>query len=169
MKSFGLVLVFLSVFGMVSHSRAAPSVARLWDEAILSGIRIDKPNPPVHARNLFHLSVAMYDAWAAYDPVAVGYLFHEKHTAADIVAARNEAISYAAYRLLKERYALSVSATNTLPALDALMASLGYDTNNVSTDTSTPAGLGNAVYQTVSAYYLNDGANQTANYQDTNP
>ena len=169
MKFRRLLLLFLAAACWVPQSQAARSTARIWDEAILSGIRIDKPNPPVHARNLFHLSVAMYDAWAAYDPVAVGYLFHEKHTAADIVAARNEAISYAAYRLLKERYALSVSATNTLPALDALMAALGYDTNNVSTDTSTPAGLGNAVYQTVSAYYLNDGANQTANYQDTNP
>src|SRR5215470_16620712 len=83
-------------------ARSSPSIARIWDEAILSGIRIDKPNPPVHARNLFHLSVAMYDAWAAYDNAAVAYLFREKHTAADLTAARNEAISYAAYRLLKE-------------------------------------------------------------------
>src|SRR5262249_15039713 len=75
----------------------------------------------------------------------------------------------AAYRLLKERYAYSVNGTNTLPALDALMASLGYDTNNVSTDTSTPAGLGNSVYKTVSAYFLNDGANQTGSYQDVPP
>src|SRR5215471_10513659 len=119
-------------------SFAAQSVARVWDEATLSGIRIDKPNPPVHARNLFHLSVAMYDAWAAYDPVAVGYLFREKHTAADVAAARNEAISYAAYRLLKERYAYSASAAKTLAALDVLLVSLGYDTNNVSTDTTTP-------------------------------
>src|SRR5438105_1394066 len=83
---------------------ASDSVARLWDEQILSGIRIDSPNPPVHARNLFHLSVVMYDAWAAYDPVAVGYLFREKHSAANVAAARDETISFAAYRLLKERF-----------------------------------------------------------------
>ena len=57
---------------------AAQSVARVWDEQILSAIRIDSPNPPVHARNLFHFSVAMYDAWAAYDLTAVGYLYHGK-------------------------------------------------------------------------------------------
>src|SRR6266436_362709 len=95
---------------------AAQSTARVWDEQNLSAIRIDTPNPPVHARNLYHLSVAMYDAWAAYDPVAVGYLFREKHTSTNIAAARREAISYAAYRLLKERYAFSKGSNTTLAA-----------------------------------------------------
>src|SRR6266851_8932232 len=54
------------------------SVARRWDDALLDAIRRSLPNPPVHARNLFHVSVAMWDAWAAYDPVASGYLFKEK-------------------------------------------------------------------------------------------
>ena len=35
------------------------SVARRWDEALLDAIRRALPNPPVHARNLFHTSVAM--------------------------------------------------------------------------------------------------------------
>ena len=50
------------------------SVARRWDEALLDAIRRALPNPPVHARNLFHTSVAMWDAWAAYDPTAAGYI-----------------------------------------------------------------------------------------------
>src|SRR5207247_1851668 len=75
-------------------SDLGPSVARLWDEQLLDAIRIDIPKPPVHARNLFHLSVAMWDAWAAYDPVAIGYVVTEKHTAEDVEAARAEAISY---------------------------------------------------------------------------
>ena len=81
------------------------SIARVWDEQALSSIRTDTPHPPVHARNLFHLSVAMYDAWAAYDPVAVGYLYRKKHAVPGgkdegVAAARRAAISYAAYRLL---------------------------------------------------------------------
>jgi hypothetical protein len=67
----------------------------------------------------------MYDAWAAYDNVAVGYLYREKHTAADPANARREAISYAAYRILRERYALSRNAAVTLAALDARMSALG--------------------------------------------
>ena len=41
----------------------AHSVARAWNEELLDAIRIDRPKPPVHGRNLFHLSVAMWDAW----------------------------------------------------------------------------------------------------------
>lgn len=168
MKALQLLALLIAIT-VTKPSFGAQSVARVWDEATLAGIRIDTPNPPVHARNLFHLSVVMYDAWAAYDPTAVGYLFREKHSADDLTAARNEAISYAAWRLLKERYAYSRSATNTLAALDAQMSALGYDTNNASLDTSTPAGLGNSVYALVSAYFLYDGANETASYHDLPP
>src|SRR5215831_12187495 len=116
--------VFITLVALFSSSAfqatwATQSIARVWDEEILSAIRLDTPHPPVQARNLFHLSVAMYDAWAPYDRVAVGYLFREKHTANEVAAARREAISYAAYRLLKERYVYSKSASNTLAALDA--------------------------------------------------
>ncbi len=89
---------------MAQQSFAQQSVARKWNEAILSAIRIDTPRPPVHARNLYHLSSAMYDAWATYDPVARGSFVLEKNSAADIEAARQEAISYAAYRVLSDRY-----------------------------------------------------------------
>ena len=84
------------------------SVARRWDEALLDAIRRALPNPPLHARNLFHISAAMWDAWAAYDPTARGYFVTEKHQAGDVAAARDEAISYAAYRVLTERYIKSV-------------------------------------------------------------
>ena len=47
---------------MASHPEW--TVARRWDEALLDAIRRSLPNPPVHARNLFHTSVAMWDAWA---------------------------------------------------------------------------------------------------------
>jgi len=77
------------------------------------------------------------NAWAAYDDRAVGYLFQEKQAAPD-AAARREAISYAAYRLLKERYVYSKSVGATLATLDAKMVSLGYSTNNLSLDKSTP-------------------------------
>ena len=49
------------------------------DEAVLDAIRRALPAPTVHARNLFHLSAAMWDAWAAYDPDAAGY-FVERST-----------------------------------------------------------------------------------------
>src|SRR2546426_11646636 len=41
------------------------------------------------------------------------------------------------------------------------MTALGYDTNDLSRDTSTPAGVGNSIYHAVSAWFINDGARQT--------
>ncbi|MBK8695418.1 MAG: hypothetical protein IPN17_24875 [Deltaproteobacteria bacterium] len=83
----------------------AGSIARRWNEQILNAIRRDVPRPGVHARNLFHLSVAMWDAWAAYDATADGYVSTARSTATDPAAARREAISYAAHRVLTQRYA----------------------------------------------------------------
>src|SRR5690349_14328943 len=144
------------------QAAASNSVARVWNERALAAIRADTPHPPAQARNYFSLSVCMWDAWAAYDTNgAVGYVYRGKFTAPDITAARKEAISYAAWRLLKERHVYSKTAATTLAADDAQMAALGYDTNNVSRDTSTPAGVGNSVYDAVSAWFINDGARQT--------
>src|SRR5207247_3561067 len=64
------------------------SVARVWDEAMLDAIRRDLPAPTTHARNLFQVSAAMWDAWAAYDRKADGYFVTEKHRAVDVLAAR---------------------------------------------------------------------------------
>lgn len=138
------------------------SIARNWNERILEGIRMDTPHPPGQARNLFSFSVCMYDAWAAFDPKAVGFVYREKHTATDVAAARREAISYAMYRMMLERHAFSRTAMNQATANPAFMSALGYDPENVSRDPSTPAGIGNRIYDAVSAYFLNDGARQTA-------
>src|SRR5207237_9303755 len=106
------------------------SIARVWNERALAAIRVDTPHPPAEARNYFSFSVCMYDAWAAYDPMAVGYVYRAKHTAADIPSARSNAISYAVYRMMRERHAYSKTATATLAADDALMTSLGFNINN---------------------------------------
>lgn len=143
-----------------------PSVARQWDETMLSAIRIDLPRPPVHARNLFHLSVAMWDAWAAYDPTASQYAHHERRSAFDVAADRATTISYAAYRLLRERFANSPNATASLKAFDDRMTALGYDPAYDSTTDDTPAALGNRIAATVIAGALGDGSNEAGNFAD---
>lgn len=138
------------------------SIARNWDERALESIRMDTPHPPVQARNLFSYSVCMYDAWAAYDTNAVGFVYHAKHAAADVTSARREAISYAMYRMMVERLAYSRTATNQADRNPQFMQALGYDPNNVSRDPSTPAGVGNRIYDAVSAWFIEDGSRQTA-------
>jgi hypothetical protein len=142
------------------------SVARAWDEALLDAIRRALPNPPVHARNLFHTSVAMWDAWAAYDTQASGYLVKEKDTAPDVAAARNEAISYAAYRVLTSRFIKAVGGDKSLSEFDDLMDSLGYPLNVTTTDGNSPAAVGNRIAKAVLAYGLDDGSNQAGGYAD---
>jgi hypothetical protein len=144
------------------------SVARRWDEALLDAIRRALPAPTVHARNLFHTSAAMWDAWAAYDPNALGYFVTEKHTVSDVGAARDEAISYAAYRVLTARYIKSVGADQSLSEFADLMDGLCYPLDQTTTAGDSPAAVGNRVAAAVLAYGLIDGSNQAEGYTDPN-
>jgi hypothetical protein len=161
------VLPALGIAAVVAWSARGESAARFWNEEILAAIRIDIPHPPAHARNLFHLSVAMYDAWAVYDPLAVGCLYQQKHEPpGDREAARHEAVSFAAYRILSERYALSVGAATSLPRFTQRLGELGYSHLNTSTDPATPAGVGNRVAAAISSACLGDGSRQANGYAD---
>ena len=144
----------------------AQSVARRWDDALLDAIRRALPNPPVHARNLFHLSVAMWDAWAAYDATAWGYIFKEKLSVdpCSVRSARNEAISYAAYGVLTARFVKAVGADKSLSEFADLMDELSYPTAMTDTAGDTPAAVGNRIARAVLAYGLSDGSNEANGY-----
>jgi hypothetical protein len=145
---------------------ASWSVARRWDEALLDAIRRALPNPPVHARNLFHLSVAMWDAWAVYDPTAVGYIVKEKLSAPDVAAARNEAISYAAYRVLSARFIKAVGADKSLSEFADVMDALCYPIAITGTDGTSPPAIGNRIAQVLLDTAKNDGSNEANGYGD---
>jgi hypothetical protein len=143
------------------------SVPRIWNEVLLDAIRRDTPAPTVHARNLFHTSAAMWDAWAAYDPVADGYFVHEKREAKNIQAAREAAMSFAAYRVLLHRYSTAVGLGETFSELAATMESLCYRIDYVTTEGDSPAALGNRIAATVIAIGRNDGSYERQRYVDT--
>ena len=151
----------LLVFGFTSTAVATGgSIARHWDEALLASIRKDVVHPPRQARNLFHLSGAMYDAWAAYDATAMGYLFREKLSAKNVDTARDEAISYASYRILRSRFASSPNATLITPILLAAMVNAGYDQSVTTMIGNTPAAVGNRIAAQYLAYGLGDGSHE---------
>ncbi|MEZ4849309.1 MAG: hypothetical protein R3B93_11980 [Bacteroidia bacterium] len=77
MKRALFILIVLFTLTEV-NLQAQHSVARKWNDALLDAIRVDFARPTVHARNLFHSSVAMYDAWAAYDETAETFLLGKK-------------------------------------------------------------------------------------------
>jgi hypothetical protein len=140
------------------------SVARVWDEQTLALIRQVVPAPTVHARNLFHVSAAMWDAWAAYDTTADGYFVTEKQTASDVKAAREVAMSYAAYRLLLWRYATVSDLAVAGDQLAQTMTSLCLRTDFDSTDGDSPAALGNRIAAAVIRYGETDGALEAERY-----
>jgi hypothetical protein len=142
------------------------SIARRWNEQILNAIRRDTPRPGVHARNLFHLSVAMWDAWSAYDDVSDGFVVHEKALSDDVATARDEAISYAAYRVLSHRYASATGGAISQACFDAFMDKLGYDPADTDSDGDTARALGNRIGDAVIDTFAEDGANETNDYAD---
>jgi len=154
-----------------SHIDPEPnaSIARRWDEQILAAIRRDLPRPVVHARNLYHLSAAMWDAWTAYDPASSGLFTDETLTSADVDAARDEAISYAAFRILKDRYRPEIAVGGGISGscFEALMTKLGYDATDTGTTGDSPRALGNRIGKAIIDGTLDDGSNEAANYQDT--
>ena len=117
MKKTTLILLYLLSF-ISFFSSAQQSVARQWNEQLLQAIRSDFSRPTVQARNLFHSAVIMYDSWTLFDTTAKtvllgktfgGYncIFNGIAAPTDVEAARHEIISYAMYRLLSHRFAMS--------------------------------------------------------------
>ena len=142
------------------------SVAREWDEAMLDAIRRDLPAPTTHARNLFDVSAAMWDAWAAYDPKADGYFVTEKDKAPDVEAARETAISFAAYRVLLWRYAYGANVRVTFDELTRTLQSLCYRLDFTSTKGDSPAALGNRIAAAVIRSGRRDGSLERLHYAD---
>lgn len=155
------------------------SIARIWNEALLGAIRKDFARPTVHARNLFHTSVAMFDSWAMYDknarPYFMGNTVHgftskiKEFTpleAEDI--SQKKAISYAAYRLLTYRFKNSPGAEESLERFNLIMDQLGFDTSFTSVDyeTGNAAALGNYIAKTLIEYGEIDGANERKDYEN---
>ncbi len=150
------------------------SVARRWDEALLDAIRRALPAPTVHARNLFHTSAAMWDAWAAYDPAASGIFVTEKAHSADRAAARDEAISYAAYGILSRRYVDSVGGEESLSAFADIMDALCHPLDPTAVAADSPAALGSRIAESVLTATEDDGSNEAEgyaplNYEPVNP
>lgn len=154
-----------------------PSIGRRWNDVTLDAIRNDFARATVHARNLFHISAAMYDAWAAYSNISDTYLLGKQLGAfscelnaftapADLHPAREEVIAYAAYRLIRHRFAASPGAGDTISAADALMQELGFNTAETSLayENGSPAALGNYIASCYIDFGFQDGANEANDY-----
>lgn len=142
----------------VPRAPYAPSVVIQWNAALLEAVRRTAFLPMWTARALAMVHTAMFDAWAAYDTVAVGVQWDRdirRPLSQRTDDAVRDAVSMAAYRALADLF-----PTQTSTLFDPLLQRLGLSAANVSTDLSTSAGVGNRCAALVLTARHADGANQ---------
>jgi hypothetical protein len=133
------------------------SVVLVWNQQALTTIAQTRTGPTVAARALAVMHTAIYDAWAAYDPVAVGTRLGatlRQPAAERTVDNKRRAVRFAAYAALVDLF----PARGDLYAQE--MADLGYAVDG--SDTSTAAQVGRTAAQAVLDFRHRDGSNQLA-------
>ena len=172
------------VLALVCATPARATVVSDWNAAALAEVRASKAlrnGPPIVARALAIAHTCMYDAWAAYDDVAVGTTDTTGSRRRPIDERTDEnkakAISFAAYRCLTNLYpdgSLPAPLAQPSVRLQEMLRSLGYDVAEAcSTDdqcrdapATTAAGIGNIAAQAVIDARRHDDSNQ---YGDLTP
>jgi hypothetical protein len=151
---------------------ATDDVALKWSEQTLAVIREVPIAPTVVSRVLAVVQTSVYDAWAGYDPVAVGTRLGgslRRPAAERTLDNKSMAISYAAYRALIDLFPTGQRNSDVV----GFMTALGYDPAFVSTDPDhapaelVAAAVGNRAAQAVLAFRHTDGSNQSGGYADT--
>ncbi len=136
------------------------SVVQQWIEVTLQAVRDDFPAPTVHARNLYHLSAAMWDAWAAFDQDATGVI-----ASIDVEGEEEDqalAISHAADKIARDRYEGSVGGADAIERFDELAAATCVDADPAP---GSPGALGIEVADAVLTAFADDGSNAEDGYR----
>lgn len=168
------------------ETEKSATVARQWTDALLFAIRRDLARPTVHARNLHHLSAAMFDAWSLYDPVASSYFISAGSNipACQVSSAQREtilstqtatadaqkiALGHAAWILLNHRFENAGRSTQLLARFESVAATQGLDVIDATlTDLDNPAVVGRLVADCVIAQGLQDNSNELNDYANLN-
>ncbi len=161
----GVLLVLLVGRPASAEVPAAPastsSAAYQWLDISLevTAREVDRrgARPTVLSRTLAIALTAMYDAWAAYDSRAVGTRLGgslRRPVAEHTLANKEKAIAYATSRALMDVY------PEERAWIAEQMRQRGFDPDDLSTDPSTPQGVGNLAAAAVLAHRRHDGSNQ---------
>ncbi len=174
MKKIVLILLFLNSSLCESQNR---SIAREWNEQVLHAIRNDYARPTIHARNLFHTSIAIYDIWAVFNNKVSTFLlgktvgnyrcnFDGFYIGQSIDEDQKTAMSYAVYRIMLHRFSNSPGIEEIYLSINNLMDELGYDKNMQSVDyhSGNAAALGNYMANQIIAFGMQDGSNEENDY-----
>jgi hypothetical protein len=176
-RRFPIILVLLlALSGGLTAARVgvAPagaatgdSVVLAWNQQVLDAIVATKTGPTIAARALAVVHTAIYDAWAAYDSVAVPTIANgngRRPLAERSLDNKNKAVSFAAYTALVDLFPTQQDAFNQ--QMTKLFPP-AFPTDPP--DTSTPATVGTTAARAVLDYRHGDGANQLGDEPGTPP
>jgi Na+-translocating ferredoxin:NAD+ oxidoreductase RnfD subunit len=138
-----------AVLPSCSRATDGRSVARIWNDAAVRVLRLGEAAEPVQARDLYDLALAVRRAYRDSDVAVPIHHF----------GARDEAISYAAYRLLLWQAASNSNLAATFGVLERQLRALCYSP-------AYTGGLGNRIAAEAIASARADGANQSLHYAD---
>lgn len=176
----GVILGLIILIFQFPASAQEYSIAREWNQLVLESIRKDFARPTIHARNLFHTSIAMYDSWAIFQDDVDTYLIgkeKENFTSIfdfeDVEMLRanidlDKTISHAVYQIISERYRNAPRFDLIKIEIDEFMSEKGYNIFHTSFDykDGDPASLGNFIGLEVLKYGIKDGANEQNDYNN---
>ena len=145
------------------------NVAYQWGAVALEATARDterfKPRPTITSRYLGLIFTAAFDAWSRYDEKAIPVYAEEierRPKGERTIENKQKAISYAFYHAMLEYY-YSDSAY-----FKQVMTELGYDPSIVSTDETSPEGIGYAAARSVIEARRKDGSNQYGEVDGSN-
>lgn len=176
-----LLLLVVSSF-YINIGAQDHSIARDWNEEILHAIRNDFARPTVHARNLWHTSILMYDIWALVNGDAADtYLIGNSvggYSCPDIdlpdYAGTKEdvtriAICHGMYTLMNRRFRFSPGWSSQIrPSIQEKMRDEGLSFTYTREDyqNGNPAALGNYIANRIIDFGAQDGSNESQLYRN---
>jgi hypothetical protein len=117
-----LQLILNSDTQLVTVNDPSPTPSVLWDQAAQQAVINTAVGPTIASRAYSMVHTALFDAWAAYDPVAVSTQLGDslqRPLSENTIANKTEAMSFSAYRVLSELF------PDQVEIFDQLMANLG--------------------------------------------
>lgn len=127
-----------------------------WNRVLLDAVETRRTPPTIATRALAVAHTCMYDAWAAYDPVAAGTRLGgalRRPPGERTLAAKREAISRAAHHAAVDLYPELASM------FDRALVAAGHDPDRPAADGS-PAGVARRACGAVLDFRRRDGSNQ---------
>lgn len=180
-KKITLVIVLF----LVSHAHAQErhSLVKEWMDIVLGMIEEDGQGPTIQARNLFHTSAALNDAWAAYEPNQETYFLGKHYNGFELPfnkgfkriskntdSLKRIAMTHAAYGVAYGRYSQYGSKGRTIDHLHDKMEELGYHVSLGKTnyEDGSPEALGNYIAEYIVELGDNDNSKEDNRYESDN-